>query len=246
MRLEEITNKYRQAGKFLDFFRKQSLCSSSIDKTSVSIERYHWELACYYFGIVQLHLGSSEFICNIVKGRQVGMTTFNAAYAAWMAMQGKKILFIGNNTGLAKDFIKTTRNFIKNYNDGPIFQNLNCDEIFVGRYGEIKAIPQSSILNKKGNVFDVVIVDEFSFFPKAKDVLDTILSMGKQKVIASTLSGQKHEGHRVFKNMCIDFCWYHLPSTKVERLYSDTLWMQEMKECLTEDEYRREIEALFV
>lgn len=252
--LSDIVLKFRKAKEFLDFYSNLKIK----ENLNPVIEDFHWDLACYYSDIRCVNKGGSNSTKNVVKGRQVGMTSFNAAYASWLASKGKKVLYIGSNSRMSEMFIEKCdkisrvagtkdrykgglRQWTTSYCSKP-----NKVKLSFLNGGEILGT-SSRKLKEEGyrEAMDLIILDEFAFFSNAKDVWHSVLplaTMDGKILIYSTPSD--YSSNKFFNLICRRCGWYHLPSTKAYWLKGE--WLNMMKSTLRNKDYLREVLAKFV
>lgn len=230
MKLLEIANKYKEIKEFLSWFDEKMIAGEEIP---IVIRNYYWELACDYF--------SNKKISNVLKGRQVGISVFNAGYASWLASKGKKVLFIGINNSTCTRFIELCDRFSSECSRPQINRLLFCSG------GDITAL-SSNDRSLQGTLNDVAIFDEFAFFKDQQGVWDkvfpSVYSDGSKIITSSTPN--MNEPEMMFESLCKKYGRYYLPSTKV---MSKKELDKNKKHCEEYGgdfwSYNTEIEALF-
>lgn len=240
--LSDVAARYQEAKEFLDFFACQKVYHPRKGESYPTIEPYHWELACYYAGIYNFSNGGNRRFLNIVKARQMGMTTFNAAYASWVASNGGRVLFVGFSRMSAEGFIYLCDNM-----------SYHCSKPSNNRLsfingGEIVAFGQGYGAGK-GESVDLVILEEFANFINPELVwtgLLPCLSYGKSQVIMSTSPCPKgisgHESRCKFvKDFITKHGWFHLPAKRK----FDEESRYRFAQMYNKEQYITEVEALF-
>lgn len=149
---------------------------------------------------------------QVYKNRQVGFTTLMCAYAAcemFMSETPVKIVYLSPNGMLKQDVNEKVRDFIaqiprsaygniKNVMaDSKLFKQLNRDRIVMENGSEIMFC--TSDLNRlRGVRADIVIIDEFDYYPK--ETMDYILAIIPKngKIISSACLPEKIRDKNVF------------------------------------------------
>jgi len=198
MKLEKIVSKYKNASSFIDWFEHTK-------GAYLTKYHYYWDVACLLSDI------GNKNIINIVKGRGVGMTFMYAAYAAWMAQQGKKVLYVSHDNVRAREFIKTTDS-ISWYCSINRSENKLYFPFWDGKKeGCIQAVSYNNL--SKGESADLIIVDEFAIFSNPGNALKALIPMAAygKIIISSTPSSFDYSGSYIFEDLCNKHGYYHVP-----------------------------------
>jgi hypothetical protein len=153
-------------------------------------------------------LNENRFI-SILKSRQLGMSTINAAYALWLAsfFTGKKILVIANKGAVATNFITTVQDILGQLPSwlSPKTRVNNRQSIEFVNSSKIKASSTTKDAGKSEAV-SLLIFDEAAIIPNAKEVwtaASPTIATGGKAVIISTPKGVGN--------------WFHEIHTKAEQ-----------------------------
>jgi hypothetical protein len=206
----------------------------------------------------------------ILKSRQLGFTTLAAAYALWtMADRGNNVLFLSKKEDDAIDILRKTKIMHDNLPEQlklPI-KSSNQTTIEFENKNRIMSLPATERAGA-GKSASLIIMDEFSAFPSAKDriagedvwnsILPT-LSTGGKIIVQSTPKGignkfyQLWAGQNGFKKYKV--LWHRHPNfgRNIKKLETSTIygeytspWAEKMMHNMTPDGWAQEFNGDFL
>jgi phage FluMu gp28-like protein len=146
-------------------------------------------------------ISKKEGLSLIVKQRQVGATTMLAAYACWLAKDGRRILYVGHNMEIAKRFLDVCMTICSYSNINVLARDRRSKIEVVPQKGEILAVSGNPNAGK-GESVDFVIFDEADFIKGLEEIwtgLRPCLSSGSKAIMVSS---PNVPGNSFFERMC--------------------------------------------
>ena len=208
--LNKITERYQEAKRFLDYMMSRNIRLTNGDITKPTQQGYYWDLACYYSRIKIVSNDSSDRILNVIKPRQCGITTFNAAYATFKASEGNNVLFVGLSNAAADDFINIC-DLSGEACSKPNSKEL-CFPFWDGRpEGKIIAKIQNN-LDLHDEPKDLIIIDELAHF-KNRNIEDVCYSVFPLARYFGQIISASTPGEVTFTDICNRYGYYQVSNS---------------------------------
>lgn len=191
MKLFKIVGQYRDAVLFARcfdlFFGEKS-------------NKHHFNIAKYYL--------SNRKVLNVVKDRQIGLTTLNVAYAWWLAQRfpNKKIMIISPNAKMSKH----AKEILKNL----------CLSTQFGNGSKIVFTHESRDPGR-GESLDLAIIDEAAYFKDLGMVWQTLQpalnAKEGQAIFCSSTEGASASSLKHFNLLMRRFGWINAKRKEGEK-----------------------------